>query len=60
MEYEAKNMVEIMEKLITDDDATTAWGMQSEFNRIWKEQKTDSPAYEAMAVVWKKAMLKWH
>ena len=47
MEYEAKNMVEIMEKLITDDDATTAWGMQSEFNRIWKEQKTDSPAYEA-------------
>lgn len=60
MEYEATEMVQIMEKLLNQDDAMTAWYLQSEFSRIWNAQKPNSPEREAMAAVWKKAMIKWH
>ena len=60
METEAKDMVAIMEKLINEDDAMTAWYLQSEFARIWNAQKPDSPEREAMAAVREKAMFKWH
>jgi len=60
MEYEAKDMVTIMEKLLNEDDAMTAWYLQSEFSRVWNAQKPDSPERQAMADVWKRAMLKWH
>ena len=60
MEYEAKDMVEIMEKLIAQNDAHTAWYLQSEFTRIFNAQPPNSPTREAMAAVWKKSMLKWH
>ena len=53
-------MVQIMEKLLNQDDAMTAWYLQSEFSRIWNAQKPNSPECEAMAAVWKKAMIKWH
>ena len=53
-------MVEIMEKLLNQDDATTAWYLQSEFSRIWNAQKPNSAEREAMAAVWKKMMNKWH
>ena len=53
-------MVAIMEKLLNEDDATTAWDLQGEFARIWNAQKPDSPEREAMAAVREKAMLKWH
>ena len=53
-------MVTIMEKLLNEDDAMTAWYLQSEFSRIWNAQNPDSPERQAMADVWKRAMLKWH
>lgn len=60
MDYEASDMVAIMEKLLSEDDAMTAWYLQSEFSRIWNAQPPNSESREAMATVWKKAMLKWH
>ena len=60
MDYEASDMVAIMEKLLSEDDAMTAWYLQSEFSRIWNAQPPNSESREAMAAVWKKAMLKWH
>ena len=60
MEYEAREIIDIMENLIEKDDARTSWYLQSEFSRIWNAQKPNSPEREAMAAVWKKAMLKWH
>ena len=60
MEYEATEMVEIMEKLLSKDDARTAWYLQSEFARIWNAQTPNSPEREAMATVWNKMMIKWH
>jgi hypothetical protein len=60
METEATQMVAIMEKLLNEDDATTAWNMQSEFLRIWKSQPLNSPEREAMAAVWNEMMNKWH
>jgi hypothetical protein len=60
MDYEATEMVAIMEKLLIEDDATTAWNMQTEFCRIWNAQPPNSDSREAMAAVWKKAMMKWH
>ena len=60
MDYEATEMVAIMEKLLIEDDATTAWDLQSEFSRIWNAQPPNSESREAMAAVWKKAMMKWH
>ena len=60
MDIEARDMIDIMERLLDQDDGHTAWYMQKEFCRIWNAQKPDSPEREAMAAVWKKAMLKWH
>ena len=60
MEYEATEMVAIMEKLLNQDDAATAWYLQNEFSRIWNAQPPNSPEREAMATVWKKMMNKWH
>jgi hypothetical protein len=60
MDYEAKEMVEIMEKLIAQNDAKTAWYLQREFSRIFNDQPADSPNRQAMADVWKRSMLKWH
>ena len=53
-------MIDNMERLLDQDDGHTAWYLQKEFCRIWNAQKPDSPEREAMAAVWKKAMLKWH
>lgn len=53
-------MVEIMEKLIAQNDANTAWYLQREFARIFNTLPPNSPEREAMAAVWQKSMLKWH
>lgn len=60
MQVEAKEMIAIWERLLANDDADTAWNMQEEFGRVWNAQKPNSPEREAMAAVWKKAMIKWH
>jgi len=60
MEYEATEMVEIMEKLIAQDDADTAWNIQGEFCRIFNAQPPNSPERKVMAAIREKAMLKWH
>jgi hypothetical protein len=60
MESEAYEMVKTMEKLIKEDDADTAWCLQKEFASVWNKQLPDSPERIAMAVVWKKSMIKWH
>jgi hypothetical protein len=60
MEYEVREIVNIMENLLERNDGMTAWYLQSEFSRIWNAQKPDSVEREVMAAVWKKMMLKWH
>jgi len=60
MDYEAKDMIEIMERLIEKDDAMTAWYLQSEFSRIYNKLPPNSPERELMADIWKRSMLKWH
>jgi hypothetical protein len=60
MENQAYEMVATMEKLLADGDAATAWNIQSDFVRIYNAQPPDSAEREAMAAVWKKAMIKWH
>jgi hypothetical protein len=60
METEAYQMVQAMEKLIMDNNAMKAWNMQKEFARVWNSHKPESPERKAMAVVWEKAMDKWH
>ena len=60
MDYEAKDMIEIMERLIEKDDATTAWYLQSEFSRIYNKLPPNSHERELMADIWKRSMLKWH
>lgn len=60
MEYEAREICEIMEKCLRENDAKTAWYLQSEFARIWNKQAPNSPERVAMAAVWEKSMLKWH
>lgn len=53
-------MVKTMEKLLADDDAMTAWNLQSAFVRIHNAQPPNSAEREAMGAVWKKAMDRWH
>ena len=60
MESQAYEMVATMEKLLADNDAATAWNLQSAFTRVYNAQPPDSAEREAMAAVWKKAMDKWH
>ena len=60
MENQAYEMVKTMEKLLADDDAGTAWDLQSVFTRVYNAQPPNSPEREAMAAVWEKAMNKWH
>jgi hypothetical protein len=60
MENQAYEMVKMMEKLLADNDAQTAWDLQGEFMRVHNAQPRDSVEREAMAAVWKKAMIKWH
>jgi len=60
MENQAYEMVETMEKLLADGDSATAWNLQGAFMRVYNAQPPKSPEREAMADVWKKAMLRWH
>ena len=60
MENAAYEMVQTMEKLLADGDAVTAWNLQSAFTRVYNAQPPNSAEREAMAVVWKKAMDRWH
>ena len=60
METEAYYMVKTMEKLLAEDDPETAWYLQKEFASVWNAQPPNSLEREALAAVWKKAMLKWH
>ena len=60
MENQAYEMVKTMEKLLADNDARTAWNLQSAFVRIHNAQPRNSAEREAMAAVWKKAMDRWH
>ena len=60
MESQAYEMVATMEKLLADNDAATAWNLQSAFTRVYNAQPPDSAEREAMAAVWKKMMDRWH
>lgn len=60
MENQAYEMVKTMEKLLADNDAVTAWNLQSAFVRVHNAQPLNSPERKAMATVWEKAMDKWH
>lgn len=60
MENAAYEMVKTMEKLLADNDAETAWDLQTAFVRVHNAQPLNSPEREAMAAVWTKAMNKWH
>ena len=60
MENQAYEMIQTMEKLLTEGDAETAWNLQGAFTRVYNAQPPNSPEREAMAAVWKKAMDKWH
>ena len=60
METEATQMVAIMEKLLNENDANTAWDMQSAFTRVYNAQPPNSAEREAMAAVLKKMMDRWH
>ena len=53
-------MVAIMEKLLNENDANTAWDMQSAFTRVYNAQPPNSAEREAMAAVLKKMMDRWH
>jgi hypothetical protein len=59
MENQAYEMVKTMEKLLADNDAATAWNLQSTFTRVYNAQPPNSAEREAMAAVWKKAMDRW-
>ena len=60
MEYEAREIINIMENLIEKDEAMTAFYLQDAFRRIWNKQEPNSPEREAMKVVHQKMMSKWH
>ena len=60
MDPEAQQMCDTMEKLLEINDGETAWNLTSEFGRVWNKQQPNSKEREAMAVVWNKAMIKWH
>jgi hypothetical protein len=60
MENQAYEMVKTMEKLLVDNDARTAWNLQSAFVRIHNAQPLNSPERIAMATVWEKMLDKWH
>ena len=60
MENQAYEMVKTMEKLLADNDARTAWNLQSAFVRIHNAQPLNSPERIAMADVWEKMLDKWH
>ena len=60
MKNQAYEMVATMEKLLADNDAATAWNLQSAFVRVYNAQTPDSAEREAMAAVWKKMMDQWH
>ena len=60
MDYEAREICDIMERLLERDDAHTAWYLQEVFSRIWNKQAPDSPERVLMADIWKRMMSKWH
>lgn len=60
MDHEAEDMICIMQKLLRQDDALTAWYLQSQFSRIYNELPADSKHRETMAAIWKELMMKWH
>lgn len=60
MENQAYEMVNTMEKLLGENDAETAWNLQSAFIRVHNAQPHNSPEREAMAAVWKKMLDRWH
>jgi hypothetical protein len=60
MEYEAREIINIIENLLEKDDAMTAFYLQDAFRRIWNKQDPNSPEREAMKVIWQKMMSKWH
>jgi hypothetical protein len=60
MENQAYEMIQMMEKLLTDDDAATAWNLQSEFARVYNAHPPHSAERKAMAAVWEKMMVRWH
>jgi len=60
MDHEAKDMVHIMQKLLRENDALTAWYLQSQFSRIYNALPPDSEYREKMSAIWKESMLKWH
>jgi hypothetical protein len=60
MDYEAREICDIMERLLERDDANTAWYLQDAFSRIYNKQAPDSEERVLMADIWKRMMLKWH
>ena len=60
MEYEAREICAIMERLLERDESDTAWYLQSEFSRIWNKQAPNSEERVLMADIWNRMMLKWH
>jgi hypothetical protein len=60
MENEASQLVDKLNQLLEDDDADTAWELDTEIVRVWNSLPPKSEGREKIAEVWKKMMKKWH
>jgi hypothetical protein len=60
MENEASQLIDKMNKLLANDDAETAWNIQSEIIRVRNSLPLYSVEREKIDEIWGKMMMQWH
>jgi hypothetical protein len=60
MENEASQLIDKMNKLLANDDAETAWNIQSEIIRVRNSLPLYSVEREKIDEIWGKMMSQWH
>jgi hypothetical protein len=60
MENEASQLIDKMNKLLVNDDAETAWNIESEIIRVRDSLPLYSVEREKIDEIWGKMMVQWH
>jgi hypothetical protein len=60
MENEASQLIDKMNKLLANDDAETAWNIESEIIRVRNSLQLYSVEREKIDEIWGKMMSQWH
>jgi hypothetical protein len=60
MENEASQLIDNMNKLLANDDAETAWNIESEIIRVRNSLQLYSVEREKIDEIWGKMMSQWH